>query len=103
MDTLQLTPILQRIRLLEDAAVPVLKYGEYMSPAQTSMLLARLPYILSTQLHRLSGLTPALLDDEQLQLRAMLLESLSSRFSHLAKDCSNQQLVQGILGLAHAR
>ncbi len=94
IDVLQLTPMLDRIRALEDAAVPVLRYSQFMDPTQTVLLLARLPRLVGKERN---------LNADQERMRELVLQRLSNRFSELAEHCSNEQLVRGLTGLGRAR
>ncbi|KAJ9533351.1 hypothetical protein QJQ45_026416 [Haematococcus lacustris] len=100
IDILQLDPMLRRVSLLEDAAVPLLRYSQYLNPDQASYMLAKLPCVARWQLSRGGGLAPGVLEPDQEQLLRLMLDVTAHRYAAVARRCSHAQLVQGLEGLA---
>lgn len=103
LDTLQLEEMLGNITYLEHAAVPVLKYSQYLDPAQTASTLQKLPRVREYQLRRRGRAMGEEQRGEMQVLMGALMGHLGDRFAQVLPDCTPKQVCQGLWGLGAAR
>lgn len=117
IDILQLDSQISSIQVIEDAAVPVFKYSQYLDPQLTTQALTRLAHLQRWQPRRLGGMPMHVsagpgagsviargqLTQEQQRMLGLLMQRLGDRFAQVAPHCSDGQLVSGLWALAATR